>query len=937
MLIALTSISVTSFGQKRPVRKTTAPVSKTEVTETPTEVEPAPVKKAVVEVSPAQGFFNQGLKCEAKDYDCQISNYTKAVNLNLNTKKVFKNRGNAYLQRKDFDKAIADFTKLIELDLNDASGYKNRGRIYLENSNSPQAVNTAIRDFTSAIDLEPKDVESYILRAKAYLSIGETAKGHADFNNAVRIDPKNTEVLTYQARIFYNTENFDKAIEAYSKIISLQPVNTEAFIGRARSLEMQKKYDLAVQDYSKAIELNSKDSEPHVNLAGIFEGENKLDQAIKEYSKAIELAPSNSTVLFKRAKLFHTSNKHAEALVDITKVIELSPRNARAYEFRCGLEKEGNNLTRAVEDCSIAIALDPNVDDAYIYRLDIFGEFSLAKILGKYPQLAPAYAQMNSDYIGFRNKRINIGVEIRTSLPRAQLFLSLAIAEKRFYRQGLAEEHFSKALELDPTLVEAFVGRAQNRGFSATDDALVRSLQDFKQAAAIDPHNENLLDSNIYLYIISHHVENLDFNKLALELVNTLVDSNPKDLRPLVDRLLLRDKFLTIEGDRPFIKNGNGGGANKLTKKLRDEDWNGTKSAIVSDLKRVVELCGSSEKGKVSLSLDAAGTLRDYGPLATDLLNECYKRLDQNNQSQSEVADILSLYNVSQAGTARAERLPAPSPDDIVVQEEDMRLVREQETQRVAREDADFQKQMSEQAAIAQQQALRYEQEVAAIRQKIKEKKAQQNAAALNAIGNLVNTIVAQSQAKSSQPQPPNTPSRPQTTQSGGTSNANNNQNSGNDCPPYTGSTQSTNTGAAEPGTQKEYGWSEWQNHPSYRGLSMRNRVMFQQKGQSYWYFEMEIKNNYQEKVYVTAFTSDKCKMRNNEINELYSDGSVVTISAGGTGRETYLRSASSSHVKYWVTMYRESGNGKIAKHDDGSLPLKCQIYPNDQFCPGQP
>ena len=125
-------------GKNVPVRKTTAPISKPKVTEPANEV--APVKKAVVEISPAQDFFNQGLKCEAKDYDCQISNYTKAINLNLNTKDVFKNRGNAFLQRKDFDKAIADFTKLIELDLNDASGYKNRGRIYLENSNSPQAV-----------------------------------------------------------------------------------------------------------------------------------------------------------------------------------------------------------------------------------------------------------------------------------------------------------------------------------------------------------------------------------------------------------------------------------------------------------------------------------------------------------------------------------------------------------------------------------------------------------------------------------------------------------------------------------------------------------------------------------------------------------------------------------------------------------------------------
>ncbi len=220
-------------------------------------------------------------------------------------------------------------------------------------------------------------------------------------------------------------------------------------------------------------------------------------------------------------------------------------------------------------------------------------------------------------------------------------------------------------------------------------------------------------------------------------------------------------------------------------------------------------------------------------------------------------------------------------------------------------------------------------------------KKARRNAAILAVMGAVNQTLETyntsrQKPATSQNPQS-NTPSNPQTTQSGGTSNANSNQNSGNDCPPYTGSTQSTNTGAAEPGTQKEYSWNEWQTHPGYKGLLMRTRPMFQQKGQPYWYFEMEIKNNYQEEVSMSAYTSDKCKMRNNEINELYSDGSVVNISPGGTGRETYLRSASFSQVRYWITMFRKNGNGKIAKHDDGSLPLKCQIYPNDQFCPGQP
>ena len=79
ILIAISFETSASFGQKRPIKKTTAPVSKPTVTKTP-EVESTPIPTPIptptptltptptpVEVSPAQTFFNQGLKCDAKD------------------------------------------------------------------------------------------------------------------------------------------------------------------------------------------------------------------------------------------------------------------------------------------------------------------------------------------------------------------------------------------------------------------------------------------------------------------------------------------------------------------------------------------------------------------------------------------------------------------------------------------------------------------------------------------------------------------------------------------------------------------------------------------------------------------------------------------------------------------------------------------------------
>lgn len=331
LLFIISSQTSESLGQKRPVKRPAAPVSKTTSTK---EAEPAAVKKPEP-ATPAQAFFNEGLKCEAKDFDCRISNYTKAINLDLKTKDVFKNRGNAYLQRKDFDKAIADFTKLIELDLNDASGYKNRGRIFLENSNSPQAVNAAIRDFTSAIDLEPKDVESYNLRASTYKILGNINKAEADLEKALSLEPNNPDAQM-------------------SRVIGLKPEKSEAYLYRGISDVNQKKPDLALRDLTKTLELDSKNILAYRYRAEIFESNKKFDEALSDYRKIVELEPTNFYYFYKIASIFAEKKNEREALSNLDKSIDLDLINAQALEARCIINFQSARYKDANEHCSKA-------------------------------------------------------------------------------------------------------------------------------------------------------------------------------------------------------------------------------------------------------------------------------------------------------------------------------------------------------------------------------------------------------------------------------------------------------------------------------------------------------------------------------------------------------------------------------------------------------
>ncbi len=388
VLITISFLLCTSIGigQGRPAGSVTKP--------------PAPSAKTV---SPAEALFNEGLKCPAEDYDCQVSNYTKAINLGLSTKEVFRNRGNAYLQRKDLDKAIADFTKLIELDLNDVSGYKNRGRVYMENVSSPPAINAAIRDFTSAIDLEPKDVEAYKLRSSAYIKLRNYEKAKADLDKISAIEPNNVDVVIGQAQMFLDIKQFDNAIVAFDKLISIKP-NASSYLGRGNVFLAQKKYEAAISDFGKAIELDSKNADAYDARGKAYLQSDKSELGILDINRSIEIDPKRIGSLVGVGKYFEKQQDYEGALkiydailasaskddipgylynrgwlsmlkqdpkstmIDATKLLDMNSKNAKALELRCMAFSQLKDYQSAIDECTEAIDLDSTLEYAYATR-----------------------------------------------------------------------------------------------------------------------------------------------------------------------------------------------------------------------------------------------------------------------------------------------------------------------------------------------------------------------------------------------------------------------------------------------------------------------------------------------------------------------------------------------------------------------------------------
>lgn len=200
--------------------------------------------------------------------------------------------GIASYNERNYDKAIEYFTKAIELDPNNTRLYRNRGLAYYGRSaqNRIDPNDEAIADFSKAVELDPEYVDAYYNRGLAYCGEGHLGIHHyhklpgeawspemedryekalADFNKVLELDPDYVLVHAGKGNLFYkyydSYEGMEKAMEEYNKALAgedliLQKVGEKGLAGvyysRGRTYTHMGEWGKAESDYLKALELD---------------------------------------------------------------------------------------------------------------------------------------------------------------------------------------------------------------------------------------------------------------------------------------------------------------------------------------------------------------------------------------------------------------------------------------------------------------------------------------------------------------------------------------------------------------------------------------------------------------------------------------------------------------------------------------------------------
>lgn len=330
--------------------------------------------------SPAQVAFEAGLACPETDYDCQITNFSKVIELNVAAvPQAYMNRGYAHRLRGDYDLAIADFTIAIELKPDYEFAYGNRANVYLKKGN----LELALADINKAIQLKPDIAAAYNDRGLTHRRMGNQDLALADFDTAIKLYGGSPEAyLSYFNRGLLRCAQgcSDLAFTDFNKAIQLNPNFAEAYVERGSVYDTKRRFDLALADYNTALELKPDLPQAFNGRGWVYHQQRLFDQAIAEYTTAIRLKPAYATAYCNRGVAYAEVGEYDLAIADHTKALELDPNlNDEIYRSRALAYFYKNDQENAYRDTVIYLKRNGISGETAPYGIMI-GYLALRKI-----------------------------------------------------------------------------------------------------------------------------------------------------------------------------------------------------------------------------------------------------------------------------------------------------------------------------------------------------------------------------------------------------------------------------------------------------------------------------------------------------------------------------------------------------------------------------
>lgn len=274
------------------------------------------------------------------------------------------------------------------------------------------------------------------------------------------------------------------------------------------------------------------------------------DERLKNYEKARELEPENLDVIINLANAKDETGDYDSAIADYTMVLDKDPKNALVYNNRGYSYFQKMDYENALEDYNKALLISPKLRIAECNKEELI---KILKTDGKYSKLLEKSDSNLNNYMYFFNLGIqemnlnnsneamaafNKSIELNSKFASAYMFIGILEFHKEHYDK--AREYYTKAIDIDLNLVDAYFNRAQIVFATKTENKkeLETALNDLKKAVELDT---KFIDAYYSMAVI---YKNLEDYKLSIDALDKILEIDEQSINARALKKLLLKKYL---------------------------------------------------------------------------------------------------------------------------------------------------------------------------------------------------------------------------------------------------------------------------------------------------------------------------------------------------------------------------------------------------------
>lgn len=271
-----------------------------------------------------------------------------------------------------------------------------------------------------------------------------------------------------------------------------------------------------MKNFEQAYELEPDNLDIIINLANANDEQGNYDLAIEGYNKALELDDKNALVYNNRGFSYFHKGEYENALNDYNKALSLSPKLAIAKYNKDELIKILQDDEKYSE--IINKSNEKHIDYKYYFNLGI-----QEANLGNTNEAMTAY---------------NRAIEMKPDFAPTYMFIGILEFQKENYAK--AYEYYSKALEIDANLIDAYFNRAQIVFATKTEDKteLNSALKDLQKATKLD---DKFIDAYYSMAVV---YKNLGDYKEAIKALDKILEIDEQSVNARALKKLLIKKYL---------------------------------------------------------------------------------------------------------------------------------------------------------------------------------------------------------------------------------------------------------------------------------------------------------------------------------------------------------------------------------------------------------